>query len=215
MEAVLNSGTGSLVRKMGFTAPAAGKTGTSNDAWFAGYTSNLICIVWVGNDDDSDIKLQGAFAAAPIWAEFMKRAVALPQYSDTKDFVPPAGVSTVTLDKATNLLADASCPDDYTATFLDGTQPINTCDQPGNDQRNIFQKIFGIGQAPAATQQQPLPNAQQPAAAPLQQQAPAQSAQGQTQPQQPNQEPQQQPKKPGFFGRLFGHKSKDIPQQEQ
>ena len=60
---------------MGFYAPAAGKTGTDHDAWFAGFTTNLLCIVWVGNDDYTDIKIQGAHAAAPIWAEFMKRAV--------------------------------------------------------------------------------------------------------------------------------------------
>jgi len=66
MEDVLRGhGTGAGVRGMGFNAPAAGKTGTENDAWFAGFTSNLICIVWVGNDDYSDIKLQGAHAAGP------------------------------------------------------------------------------------------------------------------------------------------------------
>jgi penicillin-binding protein 1B len=137
-------GTGAGVRNMGFRAPAAGKTGTSHDAWFAGFTSNLLCIVWVGNDDYTDIKLEGAHAAGPIWAEFMKKAVELPQYSDTKDFTPPAGVQLVNIDKNTNLLADQACPDDYTAAFLDGTAPTNTCDHPP-DNRNIFQKIFGIG----------------------------------------------------------------------
>jgi penicillin-binding protein 1B len=82
---VTGSGTGAEVRNMGFTAPAAGKTGTDHDAWFAGFTTNLLCIVWVGNDDYTDIKLQGAEAAAPIWAEFMKKAVLLPQYSDTNE----------------------------------------------------------------------------------------------------------------------------------
>ena len=90
MEAVVNNGTGYPVRARGFTSPAAGKTGTSHDAWFAGYTSNLLCIVWVGNDDYTDIKLAGGAAAAPIWAEFMKRAVKLPQYSDVKDFSAPS-----------------------------------------------------------------------------------------------------------------------------
>ena len=89
MEAVVNSGTGYPVRARGFAAPAAGKTGTSHDAWFAGYTSNLLCIVWVGNDDYTDLKLSGGATAAPIWAEFMKRAVKLPQYADTKDFARP------------------------------------------------------------------------------------------------------------------------------
>ena len=73
----------------GFTAPAAGKTGTSHDAWFAGFTSNLLCVVWIGNDDYTDIKMEGGKVAAPIWAEFMKHAVQLPQYSDTRQFGPP------------------------------------------------------------------------------------------------------------------------------
>ncbi len=146
MQNVIDHGTGYEVRARGFTAPAAGKTGTSHDAWFAGFTSNLLCIVWVGNDDYSDIKIDGSRAAAPIWAEFMKKAVQLPQYSDTHEFTPPDGVQIVTLDKATNLLADAACPVDYQAAFLDGTAPTDTCDHPA-DHRNILQKIFGLGKS--------------------------------------------------------------------
>ncbi len=146
MQNVIDHGTGYEVRARGFTAPAAGKTGTSHDAWFAGFTSNLLCIVWVGNDDYSDIKIDGSRAAAPIWAEFMKKAVQLPQYSDTHDFTPPDGVQIVSLDKATNLLADAACPEDYQAAFLDGTAPTDTCDHPA-DHRNILQKIFGFGKS--------------------------------------------------------------------
>jgi penicillin-binding protein 1B len=137
-------GTGAGVRNMGFQAPAAGKTGTEHDSWFAGFTTNLLCIVWVGNDDYTDLKLEGADAALPIWAAFMKDAVQLPQYSDTHEFTPPEGVEIVNLDKTSNLLADAACPDDYTAAFLDGTAPTDTCDHPP-DHRNIFQKILGIG----------------------------------------------------------------------
>ncbi len=140
---VTGSGTGAGVRNMGFHAPAAGKTGTDHDAWFAGFTSNLLCIVWVGNDDYTDIKLQGAQAAAPIWADFMKKAVALPQYSDTNSFNPPEGVEIVQIDKGSNLLSDASCPESYDAAFLAGTAPIETCDHPA-EHRNLLQKIFGI-----------------------------------------------------------------------
>jgi len=214
MEDVINHGTAAGVRGMGFNAPAAGKTGTSHDAWFAGFTSNLLCIVWVGNDDYSDIKMEGAQAAAPIWAEFMKNAVKLPQYSDTQYFDPPAGITTVTLDKVTNLLADAACPTDYTAAFLDGTQPTGTCDHPNADQRNIFQKIFGLG----GTQNAPPIN---PATPP-----------NVVQPQPPNgSNPQpgrdgasngegngQKKKKKGFFGKVFGvfHDNKNSnPQQNQ
>jgi penicillin-binding protein 1B len=137
-------GTGAGVRNMGFVAPAAGKTGTSHDAWFAGFTSNLLCIVWVGNDDYTDIKLEGAHAAAPLWADFMKKAMKLPQYSDAKDFTEPDGVEVVSLDKATNLLSDAACPDSYDAAFLDGTAPTDPCDHPP-EHRNILQRLFGLG----------------------------------------------------------------------
>jgi penicillin-binding protein 1B len=144
MEGVMNFGYGYEARRRGFMAPAAGKTGTSHDAWFAGYTSNLICIVWVGNDDYTDVKLSGALAAAPIWAEFMKRAVLLPQYSDTHSFSPPDGIEVVALDKVTNLLSNDTCPESYNAAFLAGTAPTDTCDH-GADHRNLIQKIFGLG----------------------------------------------------------------------
>ncbi|HZY61041.1 MAG TPA: PBP1A family penicillin-binding protein [Edaphobacter sp.] len=213
LENVINHGTGFKVRSMGFTAPAAGKTGTSNDAWFAGYTSNLLCIVWVGNDDYSDIKLQGADAAAPIWAEFMKRAVALPQYSDTKNFEAPAGITEVQLDKGTNLLADATCPDDYTAAFLDGTQPTDTCDHANGDQRNLFQKIFGIGQKPVS----PAPvQTAQPAPQPVAPTTPPPNpAQGTTAVNNQDTNTPQPKKKRGFFARLFGGGKKDDQQQQQ
>lgn len=219
MEAVMNSGSGIGTRQLGFTSPAAGKTGTSgdHDAWFAGYTSNLICIVWVGNDDYSTFNLTGAQAALPIWTEFMKRAVALPQYSDAHEFPVPSGVTLVRLDKATNLLADTSCPDDYTAAFLDGTAPLNTCDQAGNDQRNIFQKIFGIGhdQSNAPQQGQPALPGMPPQSPALQTQQGANASPATpngTQPQVP--QPAQE-KKPGFFGKLFGHKPKQDQQPPQ
>ena len=141
---VTGSGTGAGVRNMGFTAPAAGKTGTDHDAWFAGFTSNLLCIVWVGNDDYTDIKLQGAQAAAPIWADFMKKAVLLPQYSDTHDFSPPEGVEILKIDKNTDLLSDETCPEAFDAAFLDGTAPTDTCDHPA-EHRNMLQRIFGLG----------------------------------------------------------------------
>lgn len=142
LEGVLNFGTAYGVRTRGFTAPAAGKTGSSHDGWFAGYTSNLLCIVWVGYDDYSDLRLSGAQTAAPIWAEFMKKAVELPEYSDVKPFTQPEGVVDVQLDKATNRLATPSCPDDYTIAFVAGTEPHDTCDQPGGIQ-GFFSRIFG------------------------------------------------------------------------
>jgi len=212
MENVIDHGTGEGVRAMGFTAPAAGKTGTEHDAWFVGYTSNLLCVVWVGNDDYSDIKIEGAHAAAPIWADFMKKAVELPQYSDTKPFVAPPGVVEVQLDKTTNLLADAACPEDYTAAFLDGTQPTDTCDHSNGDQRNLFQKIFGLGEKPSTT----TPTTPSPAAIPPNQPQPTNK--GATAAPTPNTTAQpeaQEKKKRGFWGRLFGKKPKDSTDQQQ
>jgi penicillin-binding protein 1B len=210
MENVIDHGTGANVRGLGFAAPAAAKTGTSHDAWFAGYTSNLICVVWVGNDDYSDVKIEGDRAAGPVWAAFMKRAVALPQYSDTKPFVAPQGVLDVQLDKTSNLVADAACPDDYTGAFLDGTQPTDTCDHSNGDQRNLFQKIFGFGEKPAP----PPPSSRPPTAiAPNQPPinsaipAPQQTTAAQPQP--------EQKKKRGFFSKLFGRKDKDDDSQQQ
>jgi penicillin-binding protein 1B len=142
LEGVMNFGTAYPVRTRGFNAPAAGKTGSSHDGWFAGYTSNLLCIVWVGYDDYSDLRLSGAQTAAPIWAEFMKKAIALPQYSDVRAFNQPQGVVDVRLDKITNRLATPSCPDTYTIAFVSGTEPHDTCDQSGGVQ-GFFSRIFG------------------------------------------------------------------------
>ena len=142
LEGVMNFGTAYGVRSRGFNAPAAGKTGSSHDGWFAGYTSNLLCIVWVGYDDYSDLRLSGAQTAAPIWAEFMKKAVTLPQYSDVKPFTQPEGVVDVQLDKITNRLATPSCPDDYTIAFVAGTEPHDACDQSGGVQ-GFFSRMFG------------------------------------------------------------------------
>jgi penicillin-binding protein 1B len=144
MEGVMNSGTAFVVRQRGFTAPGAGKTGSSHDGWFAGYTSNLLCIVWVGYDDYSDLRLSGAQTAAPVWAEFMKKAVTLPQYSDAKAFSQPSGVVDVQLDKTTNLLATPACPETYSAAFIAGTEPSETCDQT-TGMRGFFSRVFGLG----------------------------------------------------------------------
>ncbi len=134
----MSYGTGATVRAHGFTAPAAGKTGTEHDSWFAGYSSNLLCVIWVGNDDYTDIKLQGADAAAPIWAEFMNRAIRIPQYSDMKPLGPvPSGVEVLRIDRTTGLIADDSCPNNaFSAAFLVGAAPQGTCSHMGDDSQS-------------------------------------------------------------------------------
>jgi len=206
MQSVIDNGTGSTVRARGFTAPAAGKTGTSHDAWFAGYTSNLLCVVWVGNDDYTDIKLAGGSTAAPIWAEFMKRAQKIPQYSDMKGFPAPSGVVQVQLDKVTNRLATPACPQTYYVAFIAGTEPKETCEQAFSDHRGFFSKILGLGSpevAPPPTTNGSAP-AQQSGAVPGQ----ASASQGGVQP------AAEQKKKKGFFSRVFGGKGNDQNQNE-
>jgi len=132
MENVLRSGTGVQVRQRGFNKPAAGKTGTSHDGWFAGFTSQLICAVWVGYDDNRELDMEGAHSALPIWTEFMKRALAYREYSDPKPFVPPDGIVTVQIDPESGNLASAGCASDaMTEVYIAGTQPVEFCSGSG------------------------------------------------------------------------------------
>ncbi len=201
LENVVNAGTGAEVRRFGFEAIAAGKTGTSHDAWFAGYTSNLLCVVWVGNDDYTDIEIEGAKAAAPIWAEFMKRAITLPQYSDVRSFSVPQGVDMVTLDKNTNLLADPTCPEDYTAAFLDGTAPTETCEQGELNQNLLNQKISTLGGNQSPTAIPESAGSSVTVKVPILRMKDGTAPDGTPAPE----------KKRGFFGKLFGRKDNSEP----
>ena len=191
LQAVINEGTATGTVRTRFNRPAAGKTGTSHDAWFAGYTSNLLCVVWVGNDDYSDIKVTGAIAAAPIWTEFMLRAQQLQRYRDMAPFTPPDGVTLVRLDKETNLPATSACPDDYQAYFITSTVPAGTCEHPDGKSRNFFQKMFGFGKDHTVAPEPP-PAQYSPDGTPLAGQPDTATD-------------QQQPKK-GFWHRMFGRK---------
>ena len=128
MRSVLNEGTAAAARAMGFAADAAGKTGTTNDlrdAWFAGYTRDLLCVVWVGYDDNTPINLSGAKAALPIWVAFMKEAVA---GMKARGFEPPGeNIVFVEIDKETGLLATPSCPKTISESFIAGTEPREPC----------------------------------------------------------------------------------------
>jgi penicillin-binding protein 1B len=127
MQDVLRGGTGSGVRARGFTLPAAGKTGTSHDGWFAGFTSELLCVVWVGFDDNRDLNLEGAHSALPIWTEFMKRASQFPRYRDAQQFRAPVGVATEEICAESGLKAGPYCPETKTEVFISGTEPAAEC----------------------------------------------------------------------------------------
>ena len=191
MEDVINKGTGVTVRSMGFTPVAAGKTGTSRDGWFAGFTSNLLCVVWVGFDDNRDLDLSGSDSAAPIWAEFMKRAVALPQYKMTEDFDPPPGVLQETIDPQSGQLATSSCPQTVQEYFVSGSEPTQMCELHGgahlaSTPASWLSHLFGKDNNPSPPPPPPsaanAPNGQNP------QQPPVDDAE----------------KKKGLLGKIFG-----------
>jgi len=128
MRSVINNGTAAAARSMGFTADAAGKTGTTNDlrdAWFAGFTPDLLCVVWIGFDDNSPTGLSGAKAALPIWVDFMKGAQAGAR--GQKFPVPTSNVVFVDIDQQTGLLATPGCPKVIAEAFVAGTEPHEYC----------------------------------------------------------------------------------------
>ena len=128
MRSVLNEGTGSGARAAGFALDAAGKTGTTNDlrdAWFAGFTPDLLTVVWVGFDDNQPVGLSGARAALPIWTQFMKTALA---GRGSVPFEAPGGISFVDIDPETGKLAGPGCPKVFREAFLAGTEPVQVCE---------------------------------------------------------------------------------------
>jgi penicillin-binding protein 1B len=216
LEEVLRSGTGAGVHGRGFNLPAAGKTGTSHDGWFAGFTSNLLCIVWVGFDDYSQLDLEGARSALPIWAEFMKRAAAFREYHDVKYFQAPSGVVSIEIDPESGMPATPQCPKKINEYFISGTEPVGSCPLHGGNAPDNT-NVSGWETAPAGTPAKPAagktsvtpmtiqPAPGQPRPPSELMNSPEQATSGPPPTQQPTEPetPPQQPKKKGFFGRIF------------
>jgi len=133
----IDYGTGRRVRWLGFNRPCAGKTGTvgwsgeedtdkTMDAWFIGFTPDLIAGVWIGNDDGSPLgeKVTGSIAAIPVWTEFMKNAL---KDKPIKDFPSPPGIVLKKIDIETGLLATPDCEKTLWFAFLKGTAPEKYC----------------------------------------------------------------------------------------
>ncbi|MGB7924080.1 MAG: PBP1A family penicillin-binding protein, partial [Pyrinomonadaceae bacterium] len=132
MKDVVNRGTAAKVRARGFKGNVAGKTGTSRDGWFAGYTPNLVCVVWVGFDDGSQLGLTGADSALPIWADFMTAALASrPDWGG--DWQMPEGVQQAEIDTRTGLLASDDSASKRTEVFISGTAPTTSGDASMDD----------------------------------------------------------------------------------
>ena len=123
---VLSYGTGRAVRRKGFFLPAAGKTGSTDDAWFVGYTPDLLCAVWVGFDDSRPLGLDGSRAALPIWIDFMLEAERQGVLSGEK-FVQPADILALPIDRKSGLRATPRCREVYTEYYVRGTEPLRRC----------------------------------------------------------------------------------------
>ncbi len=148
MQDVLDHGTGTRVRQMGFTGVAAGKTGSSKDAWFAGYTPNLVCVVWVGFDNNDDIKLTGGVVAAPIWADFMIRALRIrPELGGY--FEDPGGLVVCDIDPATGFVPGDTTVGPRREIFLAGTEPSGAQPLPDGSVPNPESSSNAGGSSPS------------------------------------------------------------------
>ncbi len=128
LRSVVNEGTAAAARGMGFSHDAAGKTGTTNDlrdAWFVGFTPELLTAVWVGFDDNQPVTLSGSQAALPIWTRFMMAALS---GRPNAAFAPPPGIVFVAIDRDTGKLAQPGCPRVLREAFIAGTEPTEACE---------------------------------------------------------------------------------------
>jgi penicillin-binding protein 1B len=127
LRSVVDDGTAASARRAGLRADAAGKTGTTNDlrdAWFAGFTRDLLTVVWVGLDENQSLGLSGSQAALPIWTAFMTRALA--GQPDTP-FPVPGNVTFADIDADTGDLASPGCEHVVTEAFVIGSAPTRIC----------------------------------------------------------------------------------------
>ena len=207
---VINAGTGAGARRIGFTLPAAGKTGTTNDfndAWFVGYTPGLVAGVWVGFDQPRTILPNGfaAEVAVPLWARFMKSATR----ADKPQWLPmPPDITVVNVCRLSGKLATNNCehldvvdgridhqPAVYAEYFAAGTEPTSYCDLHSSH------GLVGVLASIFRSEPPPPPHAvdKQPTALPVVENAPPAAA------------PAEEPPKPkrGFWSRLFGRSKAD------
>jgi penicillin-binding protein 1B len=129
LEAVITDGTAKPAKAMGLTIPAAGKTGTSEnfqDAWFVGYSSRLVCGVWVGYDHPKSLGRAAAGIALPIWVDFMRHAV---HAESAAPLESSQGLVRKTIDTETGLLVRSGCVKRREVEFLPGTEPTQLCDK--------------------------------------------------------------------------------------
>jgi penicillin-binding protein 1B len=165
MKDVINRGTAARVRASGFRHTVAGKTGTSRDGWFAGYTPKLVCAVWVGFDDGAQLGLKGSDSALPIWQDFMSAALAQhPEWQG--DWQEPGGVEHAEIDPRTGLLAAEDSEKKRDELFIAGTAPTEQSTAPedegeGDTDADVepgeFDYLPAPSESPGALEVPPLP----------------------------------------------------------
>jgi penicillin-binding protein 1B len=127
LEGVIDHGTARAARGLIPGTVLAGKTGTSRDGWFVGYTPNLVCAVWIGFDDNKQLGLTGAEAALPVWTEFIQGAVDLRPELGGRSFNQPDGITIVDVDPETKSLATGRCPTHERVAILTTQAPTADC----------------------------------------------------------------------------------------
>ncbi len=147
LEGVVDRGTGRSARDA-IRFPVAGKTGTTDDfrdSWFAGYTPEAVCVVWVGTDSGKNTGLSGAAGALRIWTRFMRAAYPA---AGPRAPAPPQGIVTAVIDPVSGYLATSACPEEFTEAFLYGTDPKESCPlHPARPLVDTFRKgLRGIGE---------------------------------------------------------------------
>jgi penicillin-binding protein 1B len=143
LQGVVERGTAARVRATGLESILAGKTGTTDeyrDAWFVGYTPDLVIGVWVGFDDGSALGLSGSAAALPIWIELARQIIP----SASPEFPVPPGVITRAIDPETGQLATSKCPQEVEETFIEGTEPTVYCQVHGGGWWDEIKRKFGL-----------------------------------------------------------------------
>lgn len=132
LSAVIDKGTARKARGAVSGTAIAGKTGTSRDGWFIGYSPNLVCAVWIGYDDNQQLGLTGADAALPAWVEFMNGAMGVRPDLGGANFSCPEGIKFVEIDSASGLISTLTCPLRELIAVTDRTAPHMECYVHGN-----------------------------------------------------------------------------------
>jgi len=131
LERVIDEGTGAGARRAGLVGTFAGKTGTTDDtrdAWFVGFSPDIVAGVWVGRDEGGKTGLTGATGALPIWTEFMSSVQR--RYLDRPFYAPP-DIVWRDVDPESGGLATAYCPNRQRLPFLREQLPSSTCSLHG------------------------------------------------------------------------------------